>query len=1070
MPLQWSKVHIPLVHGIGEHIDERVRPATDDNALLSRAENCIFDRRGRLAKRYGFTALGMTVHPDHPAMDGPRVLMSSGDELLLMDRRRLYAYIPNEDEWHDRGVAPPATGAISVTFRDDASHQAGDMWYHDGYLGYLATRRFQEDFTATTLFEFQTVCRVASDDGNVVVNDVVLDESPVGPGSDPHSPHVTSTDDDLIFTWTSGTAPADLKAARWSTTDADPAEPTAIGTAIVDMAGTLFDERKYDTATDGTDWFCVYVSHPAFDLKASRRDDTGAALASSVDSSEDWHLVAITYDAVSGLLYGVAETQAGVLKLLSWTPSTMALASAITTINTPPAGYRHWNLGIVAHDGHLWVTWALTAVATNPPYIGVSLYADCRLQCKRALQSPFGAIGLETVDVPNVMPTTAPWVEGGRVYIACESMVSQDVNKDTAPTIYRDAGVSARFFEACCVLDLTGADTIYDQSPAEPPFGSQPALVGVHSVGVGPTVEQRRGSANHVTSPQAGRWRYMSGQMLYSNFVYRNDVTERMGQNEVELRFDEHGLWSRSGAGALAIGGSFVGWYDGAELTELSYIYPPIITDIDETGTVATATYGAGDVVGYLPLWESYDALGILHRSYPGVPVQWTVVGTSPIALQVVARTLGPTNRRDEEVGLVYYRQKDGSGVYGRLNDPAHVIENDRSARVTDVITDRDQPVGPAIYITGGVLEDVCPEGARVPRFVGGRLWLGDFFTRARVQFSKPPTPGSAAETELAPGFNEAFGYVLRSGRRVTGVAELDDKVVVFTEGEIYLVAGQGPDDTGAANDFSGLQLVSNDVGCIEPRSVVSTPDGVMFQAPAGIYLLDRSHQVRFIGERIEDTTDTFPIISDAELYPEETLVVFCVDNPVSRNGAILAYDYRVGEWTQWTVRRAGGQVRPTSVVRHRGELYILTNDGVVMQWDRSTWLDDGADFIPMTITSSWVQSAIQGGWQRVRKVSALCARKDDHDLTMALRQDFEGSASQSHTWTEAVIDTFPDPARRLEVTARTRRQKCLALQVELSDAASAGTVTGRGYTLAGFTLEIGAKRGLHKPDPAQRI
>jgi len=46
--------------------------------------------------------------------------------------------------------------------------------------------------------------------------------------------------------------------------------------------------------------------------------------------------------------------------------------------------------------------------------------------------------------------------------------------------------------------------------------------------------------------------------------------------------------------------------------------------------------------------------------------------------------------------------------------------------------------------------------------------------------------------------------------------------------------------------------LIPTDTGTINPRSIVLTPMGIMYQSEKGIYLLDRSLQVSYIGADVE--------------------------------------------------------------------------------------------------------------------------------------------------------------------------------------------------------------------------
>jgi len=52
------------------------------------------------------------------------------------------------------------------------------------------------------------------------------------------------------------------------------------------------------------------------------------------------------------------------------------------------------------------------------------------------------------------------------------------------------------------------------------------------------------------------------------------------------------------------------------------------------------------------------------------------------------------------------------------------------------------------------------------------------------------------------------------------------------------------------------------------------------------------------------------------------------------------------------------------------------------------------------------------------------------------------------------------------------KRQQCQAIQLEIYDeqpSGGPGVTTGQGFTIAGFSLEIGIKRGLVKVSKQQR-
>jgi hypothetical protein len=448
-----------------------------------------------------------------------------------------------------------------------------------------------------------------------------------------------------------------------------------------------------------------------------------------------------------------------------------------------------------------------------------------------------------------------------------------------------------------------------------------------------------------------------------------------------------------------------------------------------------------------------------------------TTAGTED-AIQFAAKTLPSTNRVSlpgRRTALVLYRQ-DTDGIFKRVNSPVRVEENVANSHITGDIYDYGAALGAPLYIDGGVeVEASCPEGGRIPLAAANRLWLADFFRRDRIQYSKRLAPGTALEDALAPEFNEAFGYLVRSGQRITGMGELDDKVIVFTEEEIYAIAGRGPDNGGGNNDFSGLTLVSNDAGCTEARSVVAYPDGLLFLSKAGLYRLGRDLQVSFIGNPVEDLLASYPTVNAATLVANETeLRIVCTDAGATES-IILVYNYQWDAWSYWLPKTSAGTTYAIqSAALHKGVYYLAQANGAIWQQDATSWLDQAREYVPLEIETAWIQAAEQSGWQRVRNVIPLLDRKDPHDLEVSIASDFATTYDQTDTFDNATIAAFPDLPLE-QVKSHVIQQKCQAIKVRIRDLTDDATVTGEGYTIAGVALELGVKRGTVKVVAGQR-
>ena len=81
-------------------------------------------------------------------------------------------------------------------------------------------------------------------------------------------------------------------------------------------------------------------------------------------------------------------------------------------------------------------------------------------------------------------------------------------------------------------------------------------------------------------------------------------------------------------------------------------------------------------------------------------------------------------------------------------------------------------------------------------------------------------------------------------------VLSLGNNFVVFKESAILVYGGQGPDNLGNG-DYQDPYTVSHAVGCKNAASIARVPGGVVFAGDAGIYMLNESLQLEFIGKDV---------------------------------------------------------------------------------------------------------------------------------------------------------------------------------------------------------------------------
>jgi hypothetical protein len=153
---------------------------------------------------------------------------------------------------------------------------------------------------------------------------------------------------------------------------------------------------------------------------------------------------------------------------------------------------------------------------------------------------------------------------------------------------------------------------------------------------------------------------------------------------------------------------------------------------------------------------------------------------------------------------------------------------------------------------------------------------------------------------------HDAFRVVFPAN--LTGLAWMDN-LIGFTNEGVYVVSGDGPDDSGNGTFSTPVRMPYN-MGCIEPRSVFTIEDGTFFQSARGLYLLPRGFGSPIpAGDSVMDTLATFPIITGTSFVnkPGEQVIRWtCVDALDATTGATLVYDVAHKCWSVDSLSNGG--------------------------------------------------------------------------------------------------------------------------------------------------------------------
>ncbi|MCA9656353.1 MAG: hypothetical protein KC501_40985 [Myxococcales bacterium] len=545
-----------------------------------------------------------------------------------------------------------------------------------------------------------------------------------------------------------------------------------------------------------------------------------------------------------------------------------------------------------------------------------------------------------------------------------------------------------------------------------------------------------------------------------------------------------------AGAGGL-VGGGTPAYFDGRRLLENGYCWYP--------ESFTATRLGEGELEQgtrlYVATYEHRDDKGQLHRSAPSLPLEYDVADPGGDAVALSASTLTLTMRDNTDrfpgvapVEIVWWRTTAGGTVfhrlfaqYGATNRPQDTPTNDPTTwqvTATDNVSDADliqQEILPYSLINGAwtplppyqppAFTCICSHQNRIfgASSQDGQIWY------SQEQLIEP---GGTAY--LPPEWNPSLVHRIDGLGRVMAMVSMDEALVVLLEDGVAAVTGFGaaPDGTGSSLQ---TRLVTTGLGCIEPRSVVLTPEGVFFQSFKGLYLLNRGYGLDYIakGAQVEDSVLAGGNVRAATHFEDRHEVRFVTNDAVAGAPSVLTYDYLHDLWSHASLAlgdQPGGADALSAAAggcawlgTSREALHAVLEQGALLLErsadDASPYTDedrDSTDAIPLQVRTGWVHPSGLAGYQRTREIGISLAKPDASGVRVVVATDFDGS--YDGTLTETFDFASPAPAY---LRCRLRYQKGQAYRVQITELAPLPSTEN--LQITGMTLEVGRKRGLRK-------
>lgn len=390
--------------------------------------------------------------------------------------------------------------------------------------------------------------------------------------------------------------------------------------------------------------------------------------------------------------------------------------------------------------------------------------------------------------------------------------------------------------------------------------------------------------------------------------------------------------------GELLVAGGLPLTYDGRTMVEQGFAERPVVASVAQGTTGALTLLG---VYRAIVVWEVFDGKNRILRSQASDPREVTLTGandditwtlTTPHSL----RRHPVFADQNLTVRARLYRTEAGEGVFF-LDGETIINPTDNPAEfVTFLSTQSDSQLidNAILYEQSQAAISNCAPGPY------SYIWP----MRERGLAGGQPEPEAwTASKLLFPGeplewaFSGRLGFSGRVNQPITAVASFETAGLVWTESDIWMIPGRGPEHNGTG-EFDPSTPIATPGGTASWQSVIVAPPGAFFQMrPDQLMLLGRGGAVDWIGSPVQDTLALYPEISGCVFVRQQDIVAFACNNVLGTDGVFLVYDMRDA---QWYVDTIGAAI--TAVTEFDGRLVYISGGTVFLQ-DLTVGLGVGA-------------------------------------------------------------------------------------------------------------------------------
>jgi hypothetical protein len=1001
MPLEPQTISVNFGQGIDTKTDSKAVVVGD----LIRLENGTFTKAKRVAKRNGYTSLSLSI-VGGGTLSSPKLLKAFQSETVVADSGRLYSYAPDLAGWVDKGKYLP----VGVTSQAVSKGAYLQQFQTGCQLGNIALY----SYCAGTAGKTATVTVTDLQSGTVLLSDYSLASDPAsGNYAFPKAVLLGSTAMAVVYLNAANHLVMRILTASVSGVTFG-SEVTIDNNIALNNVSISSTSIQFDVQNTPTGCVIAY-SQAATNLGTPTNiviktlNTAGSAVNTATLSAVGRALpLSVSYDTSSSKTWVYwADNATPTAEPVYYAVYDSVLASVLakTTITTGKSDVTQ----IVSYS---------TSSTAQKVYIG---FSDTTFIANPVIYS--GAVtSTGTVTAPTLLLTNVTIFSKVITYGSGHYLV-----------IYGQDGL----FYTGFVIDLADSIAIAKISPLQ--FGY--SFYGYTSTAF------TYGSTK-VVIPASLIFQSQTVVDTEDGFVF--PVT---GTSAVTLDFAATEAYQAIQAnGSLLLNGGVLSQYDGKSVTEQGFNQSPVIAGADTIAT--TGGHMPDGTYRYLIVYQWYDASGNLHQSAPSSVYTVDLIGgTSTQKVTLYYNTLSLTQRTtgSSKVQVAIYRTMASGTEYFQITSPLTPVTNDPTVAVSsfvDTYADVSLETGEPVYTAGGIISNDSPPAALVMGVRQNRVYIVPSEAPNTVWYSKTINSANFNTNGDGLSFSGAFYFQTDSVTgAVTGLAEMDEKLILFKDADVLVVTGDGPNNAGGGSSLSPPQPNPSTSGCSTQKSVALTPNGIIRKTAKGFYLLDRSLSDSYIGAKVEayNSQDVTAVTLTSDINQIRWL---------TSSGYALVYDYFFNQWSTFTNHTGYS----SDVVS--GVYTYATTGGKVYQENTTTFLDNATAYA-LKAQVAWIKLSSLQGFQRVRRLAILGDYANGSSASHQVQASF--AYDYGTTFTTPVPYTLgaSSGAGVMQYRERLPIQKCESVTMLIEEVTTGAS--GESVSFTDLALEVGMKRGINK-------